>query len=401
MNAAFVFIFFTVLLDMLALGIVIPVWPNLMLQMEGGDLARATMMTGYSGFLWAGMQFVFSPILGALSDRIGRRPVVLLSNLGLGLDYVLMALAPTVGWLFVGRAISGITAASFSTASAYIADVTPPEQRAGKFGMLGAAFGLGFVIGPAVGGILGEIDMRLPFWVSAGLSLANAAYGFFILPESLPPEKRATAFHWHKAQPAAALRRLWREPALRVLLVISVGSALAHESLPHTFVLSSKVRFDWTQQDTGLALMVVGIVSVIVSGGLVRPIVRRLGERKALFTGLLFGALGFAMYGFAPSAAIFLCGVPVAGLWSVTSPALQAMMSHHVPPNEQGMMQGAIASIRGVTGMAGPLLFTGTMNAGVAAVGPRGAGAPFLLSAVLLVLCVGVAGWATRSSDAG
>jgi DHA1 family tetracycline resistance protein-like MFS transporter len=238
-RAAFSFIFLTVALDMLALGIMIPVWPRLVMQLEGGDMARAAFMTGVSGFLWAAMQFGFSPVLGALSDRIGRRPVVLLSNLGLGLDYVLMALAPTMGWLLFGRVLSGITSASFSTASAYIADVTPPEKRAGRFGMLGAAFGLGFVIGPAVGGVLGGIDVRLPFWVSAALSLANAAYGFFILPESLPPERRAPRLDLRRAQPFATLQRLLRAPTLKGFAVVAFVSALAHESLPHTFVLSS------------------------------------------------------------------------------------------------------------------------------------------------------------------
>lgn len=391
-RAAFAFIFLTVALDMLALGIMIPVWPRLVMQLEGGDMARAAFMTGVAGFLWAAMQFGFSPILGALSDRIGRRPVVLLSNFGLGLDYILMALAPTMGWLVFGRIISGITSASFSTASAYIADVTPPEKRAGRFGLLGAAFGLGFVIGPAVGGVLGHIDMRLPFWVSAGLSLANAAYGFFILPESLPPEKRSAKLDLRKAQPFAAVARLRREPLLRKLTAIAFVSALAHESLPHTFVLSSGARYGWHERDTGLALMVVGIVAVIVSGGLVRPLVRRLGERKAIYFGYVFGAIGFAIYGLAPTGMLFLVGVPFAGLWSVAGPALQAMMSRHIDPHEQGQLQGALSSLRGIADMIGPLVFTRVMMAGTEITNDvSGAGAPFLLSALLLVVCCGLA----------
>ncbi len=387
-RAAFAFIFLTVALDMLALGIMIPVWPRLVMQLEGGDMARAAFMTGVAGFLWAAMQFGFSPILGALSDRIGRRPVVLLSNFGLGLDYILMALAPTMGWLVFGRILSGITSASFSTASAYIADVTPPEKRAGRFGLLGAAFGLGFVIGPAVGGVLGHIDMRLPFWVSAGLSLANAAYGFFILPESLPPERRTQKLDLRKAQPFAAVARLLREPFLRKLTAIAFVSALAHESLPHTFVLSSGARYGWNERDTGLALMVVGIVAVIVSGGLVRPLVRRLGERKAIYFGYVFGAIGFAIYGFAPTGMLFLVGVPFAGLWSVAGPALQAMMSRHIDPHEQGQLQGALSSLRGIADMIGPLVFTRVMMAGTEVThDASGAGAPFLLSALLLVVC--------------
>ncbi len=385
-RAAFSFIFLTVALDMLALGIMIPVWPRLVMQLEGGDMARAAFMTGVSGFLWAAMQFAFSPVLGALSDRVGRRPVVLLSNLGLGLDYVLMALAPTMGWLILGRVLSGITSASFSTASAYIADVTPPEKRAGRFGLLGAAFGLGFVIGPAVGGVLGGIDVRLPFWVSAALSLANAAYGFFILPESLPPERRAPRLDLRRAQPFATLQRLLQAPALKGFAVVAFVSALAHESLPYTFVLSSVARYGWTERDTGLGLMAVGIVSVIVSGGVVRPTVRRLGERKAVYFGYVTGALGFAVYAFAPTGALFFVGVPFAGLWSVAGPALQALMSREMPADEQGSLQGALASLRGVADMIGPLLFTRVMMAGAEATGtPAGAGAPFLLSAVLLV----------------
>jgi DHA1 family tetracycline resistance protein-like MFS transporter len=384
-RAAFSFIFLTVALDMLALGIMIPVWPRLVMQLEGGDMARAAFMTGVSGFLWAAMQFAFSPVLGALSDRIGRRPVVLLSNLGLGLDYVLMALAPTMGWLLFGRVLSGITSASFSTASAYIADVTPPEKRAGRFGMLGAAFGLGFVIGPAVGGVLGGIDVRLPFWISAALSLANAAYGFFILPESLPPERRAPRLDLRRAQPFATLQRLLRAPTLKGFAVVAFVSALAHESLPHTFVLSSVARYGWTERDTGLGLMAVGIVSVIVSGGVVRPTVRRLGERKAVYFGYLTGALGFALYAIAPTGALFFVGVPFAGLWSVSGPALQALMSREMPADEQGALQGALSSLRGIADMIGPLLFTRVMMAGAEATGsPAGAGAPFLLSALLL-----------------
>jgi DHA1 family tetracycline resistance protein-like MFS transporter len=401
-KAAFAFIFLTVALDMLALGIMIPVWPRLVMQLEGGDMGRAAFMTGVSGFLWAAMQFGFSPILGAISDRIGRRPVVLLSNLGLGLDYVLMALAPSIGWLVFGRVLSGITSASFSTASAYIADVTPPEKRAGRFGLLGAAFGLGFVIGPAVGGLLGQIDMRLPFWVSAALSLANAAYGYFILPESLPPELRTTRLELRKAQPFAALKRLGEDPLLRKFAAVAFVSALAHESLPHTFVLSSGARYGWLERDTGLALMVVGIVSVIVSGGMVRPLVRRLGERKAIYFGYVMGAVGFAMYGLAPTGTLFLFGVPFAGLWSVSGPALQALMSKRIDPQSQGQLQGALSSLRGIADMIGPLVFTRVMMAGTEVTeDASGAGAPFLLSALLLVVCCFLALRAREAPSAG
>jgi DHA1 family tetracycline resistance protein-like MFS transporter len=225
-RAAFAFIFVTVALDMLALGIMAPVLPKLVIQMEGGDVARAASITGVFGFAWAAMQFLFSPLLGAVSDRFGRRPVVLLSNLGLGLDYVVMALAPTLSWLFVGRIVSGITAASFSTAGAYIADVSPPEKRAAQFGMLGAAFGLGFIIGPAAGGLLGGVDLRLPFWVAAALSLANACYGFFILPESLPRERRAR-LELAKANPLGSLRLLRSRPALLAAALLAASGCVS------------------------------------------------------------------------------------------------------------------------------------------------------------------------------
>ncbi len=257
-RAAFVFIFITVALDMLAFGIVMPVLPTLVLQMEGGAFERAARITGYFAFGWAAMQFMSAPVVGTLSDRFGRRPVVLLSNLGLGLDYVVMALAPTVVWLFIGRLISGITSSSYPTAGAYIADVTPPEERAGRFGMLSAAFGLGFIVGPAVGGVLGNIDLRLPFWVAAALSLLNFAYGFFILPESLPPDRRVAA-GWAKANPLGALALLRSERSILVLAGAAFLYFLGHESLPNVFVLYTEYRYGWTSHDVGVSLALVGL----------------------------------------------------------------------------------------------------------------------------------------------
>jgi DHA1 family tetracycline resistance protein-like MFS transporter len=241
-NPAFAFIFVTVALDMLALGVMIPVLPKLVIEFLGGDNARAATIYGVFGTVWALMQFVFSPVVGALSDRFGRRPVILLSNLGLGLDYILMAMAPTLGWLFVGRVISGITSSSIATAGAYIADVTPPEGRAKRVGMIGAAFGFGFILGPAVGGVLGSIDLRLPFWVAGGLSLANAAYGLLVLPESLPPERRAP-FVWRRANPVGAVALLRTQTLLAGLAGAAFLSRVAHDSLPSTFVLYATYRY--------------------------------------------------------------------------------------------------------------------------------------------------------------
>lgn len=392
-KAAFAFIFVTVALDMLALGIMVPVLPKLIIQFEGGDIVRAAAATGLFGFSWAAMQFVFSPVLGALSDRYGRRTVILLSNFGLGLDYVLMALAPSLSWLFMGRIVSGITASSFSTAGAYISDVTPAEGRAARFGMLGAAFGLGFVVGPAVGGLLGAYNLRLPFWVAAGLSLANAAYGFFVLPESLPPERRSP-LKWRKANPVGALALLHSHPQLFGLSIATFLYYVAHEVLPSMFVLYTDYRYHWNARTVGLALAAVGVGSTLVSGGLVRPAVKRFGEEGALLTGLLFGAAGFALYGWAPTGAFFWLGIPLVSIWGLAGPAMQGLMTRVVGPSEQGQLQGALSSLRGVTGMLGPILFTQTF---AAAIDVRHAfklpGAPYLLASLLLLASLG---WARR-----
>ncbi len=379
-RAAFAFIFVTVCLDMLALGVMVPVLPKLVVSFEGGDMSRAASVTGLFGFVWAAMQFVFSPVLGVLSDRHGRRPVILLSNFGLGVDYVIMALAPSLSWLLVGRIISGITAASFPTASAYIADVTPPEKRAARFGMLGAAFGLGFIVGPAVGGLLGQIDLRLPFWVSASLSLANAAYGFFVLPESLPEERR-TRVGWAKANPLGSLELLRTTPGLLVLASATFLYFVAHESLPATFVLYTDYRYGWNERTVGLALATVGLTSALVSAMLVGPLVKRAGERATLIVGLVFGAAGFAIFGLATTTVWFFTGIPVDALFGLTGPAMQALMTHKTGPSAQGQLQGALSSMRGITGMIGPLVFTQVFakTIGRAAILPI-PGATYLLS---------------------
>ncbi len=394
-RAAFVFIFITVCLDMLALGVIVPVLPTLVVQLEHGDYARAASITGVFGFAWAAMQFVFSPVLGVLSDRYGRRPVVLLSNFGLGVDYVVMALAPTIPWLFLGRIVSGITSASFPTASAYIADVTPPEKRAARFGMLGAAFGLGFVVGPAVGGVLGNVSLRLPFWVAAGLSLANAAYGLFVLPESLPKEKRTTT-SLAKANPFASLELLWSTPGIGVLAVASFFYFLAHESLPSTFVLYTQYRYHWTERTTGVALAIVGVSSAVVSALLVGRFVSALGERGALALGLVSGAVAFAIFGLAPTTLLFMTAIPVDALFGLASPTMQALMSQRVDPSAQGRLQGAVSSMRGVTGMIGPIVFTQIFARSVHGRGGL-PGATFLVAAGLVATSfVAVLGGARR-----
>src|SRR5215813_804553 len=381
--AAAGFIFVTVLLDMVAVGVMAPVLPKLIIAFEHGDMARAASIAGAVGLAWAGMQFVFSPIMGALSDRYGRRPVLLLSNLGLGIDYVIMALAPSLPWLFAGRLLSGIFGASFSTAAAYIADVTPPEKRAGRIGLLGAAFGVGFILGPAVGGILGELDLRLPFWVSGGLSLVNLAYGYFVLPESLPTEHRAR-LKWQMASPLSAFELLRLHPQLARLAAAAFLCFLGHEALHATFVLYTDYRYGWSANQVGLALSLVGVGSAIVSGLLVRPAVARCGEHAVIVTGLIFGVLGFAAYAVAPTGALFLASTPLLALWALAGPAIQSSMTRQVGPSEQGRLQGAFSSLRGMAGLVGPLVFTQTFAIGISG-GHRTPGAPYLVVAGLLI----------------
>jgi DHA1 family tetracycline resistance protein-like MFS transporter len=331
------------------------------------------------------MQFIFSPIIGSASDHFGRRPVILASNFGLGFDYILMAVAPSLGWLFIGRLISGITSSSYPTAGAYIADVTPPAERAAKFGMLGAAFGLGFIVGPALGGILGGIDLRLPFWVAAALSLANALYGYFILPESLPPERRR-AFSLRTANVVHSVRLLRSHPELLGLATAVFLMGLAHEALPNTFVLYADQRYGWSETHVGLVLALVGVGSLIVSMLVVKPAVRTLGERGAALTGLGCGILGFLIFGLAPTGGLFLTGLAFVSLWGIANPSFQAMMSHRIDPTEQGQLQGTLGSMRAVNGMIGPLLFTQVFALSVHHGGESLLGAPFLLAAVLLAM---------------
>jgi DHA1 family tetracycline resistance protein-like MFS transporter len=395
-RAAFAFIFITVLLDMLALGIIVPVLPKLIIRFEHGDMSMAATQTGIFAFVWAAMQFVFAPVMGALSDRFGRRPVVLLSNFGLGCDYLLMAVAPTLSWLFVGRVISGITAASFPTANAYIADVTPPEKRASKFGMLGAAFGLGFIVGPALGGVLGGMGLRYPFWAAAALSLTNALYGFFILPESLPKERRA-AFNLRRANPLGALKLLSSHPELLGLASAMFLYYNAHEALPSMFVIYTDYRYHWGTQITGWALAGVGVGSTIVSALLISLAVRKLGELRTLFTGMVCGIAGFATFAFAPSTAIFVIGIPLLSLWGLTSPPMQSLMSRRVGVSEQGQLQGALMSLFGVAGMIAPLVFTQVFAVAISPWwGWHLPGAPYWLAAGLMVGSFAIAWGVTR-----
>ena len=390
-GAAVAFIFVTILLDMLALGLIMPILPKLVESFVDNDTVRAARIFGVFGTAWALMQFFFSPILGSLSDRFGRRPVVLLSNFGLGLDYVLMALAPSLLWLFIGRVISGITSASISTAFAYIADITPAEQRAAVFGKVGAAFGAGFIVGPAVGGLLGDVDPRLPFWVAAGLSFANTIYGLLILPESLPRDRRAP-FRWKNANPVGALQLLQSDRILAGLSASNFFAQLAHAVLPSIFVLYATYRYGWDSKTVGMTLAMVGICAMLVQGGGIGPIVRILGERLALLLGLGCGAAGFLIFAIAPTGPLSWLGIPVMSLWGVSGAAIQSLMTKRVAPDQQGQLQGATASIQSIAQLLGPFVFTLTFAHFISPEAPLHLpGAPFFLASTLVLLALAIA----------
>jgi len=389
-NAALGFIFVTVLLDMLAFGVAAPPLPKLISDFLAGDTARASQYMGFFISTFALMQFFFSPVLGLLSDRFGRRPVILLSNFGLALDYLIMALAPSLRWLFLGRILAGLSASSIPTATAYISDVTPPEKRSKAFGLLGAAFGVGFVVGPALGGWLGVHNPRIPFWVAGAASLLNAMYGLFVLPESLAPEKRQTHPQWRNANPLGALKLLRSHSELLGLASVNFLGYVAHEVYLTVWVLYAMYRFGWDQRMVGISLAVVGISSIICSGVLVGPVVAWLGERRALLTGLLFAGIGFAMYGWAGSTAVFLGAILVNSLWSLAGPTSQSLMTQRVSPSEQGELQGAIASLRGIAMIFGPQMFSMTFAYFIAPE-HRLLGAPWYLAAGLLATSLVIA----------
>jgi len=391
-GAALLFIWITVFLDMMALGLIVPVLPRLVESMSGGNTVAAAHALGVFGTAWALMQLLAMPIMGSLSDRFGRRRVVILSNLGTGLDYVLMALAPNLAWLFAGRVISGITSASISTAFAYIADVVPPEKRAQGFGRLGIAFGAGFILGPAIGGVLGGIDPRLPFWMAGAFALANALYGWLVLPESLPPEKRG-AFRWKRANPIGALAALRGRPGLPGLAAVQFLGQLAHVALTSTAVLYAGHRYGLTDTALGLMLAVIGASSALVQGVLVGPFVKRFGERRAMLCGLGAGALGFLGYGFAPTAFWYFASVPLMALWGLGGPAMHSLLSQRVPAEEQGRLQGATSSLQGIAGLLGPGLFTTALALAIGDWSWLGLpGLPMLIASALLV-AAGLLGW--------
>ncbi|MBB1089630.1 TCR/Tet family MFS transporter [Lysobacter sp. SG-8] len=391
-RAALVFIFLVVLMDVLAFGLIIPVLPQLIKQFVGGDTANAAVWVGIFGVVFAAIQFVCSPIQGALSDRFGRRPVILLSCLGLALDFVFMAVAHTLPLLFLGRIIAGVTSASFTTANAYIADVVPADQRAKSYGLLGAAFGIGFVVGPLIGGWLGETHLRAPFWFAAALAMLNFAYGWFVLPESLPPEKRSPRFDFAHANPVGSLVLLRRYPQVLGLATVVFLANLAHYVYPSVFVLFADYRFDWGPREVGWILAAVGVCSIIVNAVLVGRVVRWLGERRTLLLGLSCGVVGFMVYGFSDSGWVWLLGIPVSALWALAAPSTQALITREVGAEVQGRIQGALMSLVALAGILGPGLFTFSFAWAIDEATPvHLPGAPWLIAGVLLALAVVIA----------
>ncbi|MGY0505863.1 TCR/Tet family MFS transporter [Luteimonas sp. e5] len=396
-RATLAFIFLVVLIDILAFGLIIPVLPHLVEGFVGGDTADAARWVGIFGTVFAAIQFVCAPLLGALSDRFGRRPVILLSCLGLGLDFVLMALAPSLGWLLVARMISAMTSASFSTANAYIADVTTPAERAGAFGMVGMAFGLGFVVGPMLGGWLGHYDLRLPFWVAAGLALLNFLYGLFVLPESLPPSRRAHRVRWRQANPLGSLKLIGEYPQLFALVAVILFANLAHYVLPSVFVLYGEYRYGWGPLAVGQVLAVVGVCSALVQGVLVKRVTPRIGEHGAMLLGLSAGVLGFLGYGLAASGWVFLAVIPLMALWGLAGPAAQSLITREVGAEVQGRIQGALASLVALAGIIGPTLYTRAFAAFIGEGAPLELpGMPWFIAAALLAAALALARWHRR-----
>ena len=391
------FIFMTVMLDMLAMGMIAPVLPRLIESFLHGDASAAARMLGLFGTTFAGMQFFFSPVLGSLSDRFGRRPIVLLSNFGLGADYLLMAWAPALPWLFLGRIISGLTASSIPTAMAYMADVTSHEKRAAAFGMLNAAFGVGFVLGPALGGILGSVNPRLPFLVAACLSLINGCYGLFVLPESLKRENRSP-FSWKRANPIGSIAMLGRSRVMITMSAVLLLGYLAQQSLMNVYVLYDDYRYHWSDRTVGLSLGFVGIFTILYGAFLVKWATRRFGERRCIWGGLIGGALGYSCIGLSKTGLLLWFGIPFLNLMSLTWPSAQSVMSRGTSPSEQGQLQGAINGIRGSAGIVGPGLFTLIF---ARAVGPGAIvhlpGLPFFTAAALLLAAIPVSFLAMRT----
>ncbi|MBV6647702.1 MAG: TCR/Tet family MFS transporter [Cyclobacteriaceae bacterium] len=390
-KAALGFIFVTVLIDVTGLGIIIPVLPKLISELIGGTISDASVYGGWLLFVYAFFQFLFAPILGGLSDQYGRRIVLLIALFGLTIDYLFLALAPTIGWLFLGRIIAGIGGASFTTASAYIADISTPDKRAQNFGVLGAAFGLGFIVGPVIGGLLGELGSRIPFYAAAGLTFANWLYGYFVVPESLAPENRRS-FSLKRANPVGTLLQLKNYPLIIGLLIALFFVYLGQHATHSTWAYFTQENFDWSEVEVGYSLGFVGLMIAIVQGVIIRPVIAKIGQGKAVYVGLSFNALGLLLIALATKGwMIFAIMVPYA-LGGLAGPALQGIMSSQVPANEQGELQGGMTSLMSVTSIIGPVLMTTIFHyytdPGNNIYFP---GAPFALATILAITSLTVA----------
>ena len=383
---ALTFIFFTVLIDTIGFGVVMPVMPNLLMAMTGKSAADVTLTAGFLLTTYAALQFIFGPIMGNLGDRYGRRPVLLISLAAFSLDYLLMGFAPSVAWLFVGRAIAGIAGAVYSPAMAYIADVSPPDKRAQSFGIVGAAFGVGFILGPSLGGLIGELGPRAPFFVASALALLNFAYGVFVLPESLTRDHRRK-FEWKRANPLGTLTALRRYPA-----VISLAGAvflwqLGHQVYPSTWSFFAKIRFNWSPAQIGASLAFVGVLMAITQGILTGRVVARIGELRTIMVGVASGVLGMVGLAFATQGWFAFVAMALGGLQGLAYPSMNAIMSTKVPPNEQGELQGGLASMMSLTTIVGPIVMTqalGRFSGGGAPI--YFPGAAFVLGAILASL---------------
>ncbi len=382
-EAAIGFIFVTLLIDVIGFGIIIPVFPKLITEMIHGTLSDASRYGGMLMFAYAITQFIFAPILGNLSDQYGRRKVILFSLFGFGVDYLFLAVAPSIGWLFVGRIIAGITGSSFTTATAYIADISTPEKRAQNFGLVGAAFGLGFIIGPVLGGLLGQFGARVPFYAAAGLAFLNWLYGYFILPESLAPENRRT-FSWKRANPVGSLLQLNKYPVIMGLIGSLVCIYIAAHALQSTWTYFTMEKFHWDEKMVGYSLGMVGICVAIVQGGLIRVINPRLGQKRSIYWGLLLYVIGFILFAYATQGwMMFAILIPYC-LGGIAGPSLQGIISNQVPANEQGELQGALTSLISLTSIIGPLFMTNLFAYFTAANAPiYFPGAPFVAAAIL------------------
>jgi len=385
-TAAISFIFITLLIDVTGIGLIIPVVPGLIQQLIHGTVSDASKYSGWLAFAYASMQFLFAPLLGNLSDKYGRRPVLLLSLLGLGIDYIFLAMAPSIAWLFIGRIIAGFAGASFTTATAYIADISTEQNRAQNFGMVGAAFGVGFILGPVIGGLLGEFGVRVPFMVAAGLSLVNCLYGYFVLPESLATENRRD-FQWKRANPISSLKRLQKYPAVGGLIVSFFLVYMGANAVQSTWSFFGIKQFSWTPRMIGLSLGLVGLLVGVVQGGLIRIVNPWLGNKKSVYIGLGLYAIGLFLFSIATQSwMMFVFLVPYC-LGGICGPALQSIITTQVPANEQGELQGGLTSVMSITNIIGPVLMTGLFSYFTKSTAPvHFAGAAFFLGSLFMAI---------------